>query len=725
MITKNLLTDVAYSNTALYSSKDFPKYNPDDLVGTKGLHIYSKMMNDDQVKVCMRFRRDAATSRNICFELETDEISKDEADKRISLFYAIVEKMPGSFKSRLDCVMSAMAYGYSLVEKVYTVIEISGQSWYGIKSLKRKPAESFRFYLDEYGNLDRLEQQAVGKRIPLNIRKFIHFVFNPDVDEYHGRSELREVYDPWFNKSIITKFRNIHLERFGSGFIWMQPKPETTLTRDSSEWNTLVDMANRLQTATSAIIPSGIDLHIERPQDTAQFKETLKDEDARIARGLLMPNLMGFGDLQSGSRALGEVQLGAFFKVLNAEAQALEECLNEQLFKELGELNFGDGHYPKIKLLPLSDEEKVKLVSQWVSLVTSGAAQATDTDEAYLRNLLGLPEKGAQLVGKMPVPEYGESVDEEPEGSVEDEEDQTPEEDEEYMEETIRGKDVISISAYARKKALLRVAFSVIENKSDRIVKDYMSSVSSAMNKAVELLLQDAQAQGLLANTATAQKIQDLKFNKFAMRVVKNELFNMLKDGWGLGLEQASDEINKAKRAEYKVKLARIETQAASYYEAQAFKITGKMTGDVLAIVQQAILNGIKYSKSNDEIIADINKSLQSAGLSGDAPNLPRLETVIRTNIFEAINEARYNYFTDPALSGFVEAFEYSAVLDSRTTELCEHLDGKVFGTDSSNWDVYRPPNHYNCRSLLVPITQVDTWTKSRNPNLKPAQGFF
>jgi SPP1 gp7 family putative phage head morphogenesis protein len=116
--------------------------------------------------------------------------------------------------------------------------------------------------------------------------------------------------------------------------------------------------------------------------------------------------------------------------------------------------------------------------------------------------------------------------------------------------------------------------------------------------------------------------------------------------------------------------------------------------------------------------------------LLGDAlgtANVPAyLNTLARTNTFEALNEARYAEFTDPALSDFVLALEYSAVLDDRTTEICMALDGNVWADDNPVWDDYRPPNHYNCRSVLVPVTSADGWNgiESDPPTVEPAAGF-
>jgi uncharacterized protein with gpF-like domain len=79
--------------------------------------------------------------------------------------------------------------------------------------------------------------------------------------------------------------------------------------------------------------------------------------------------------------------------------------------------------------------------------------------------------------------------------------------------------------------------------------------------------------------------------------------------------------------------------------------------------------------------------------------------------------------FGDPDLKGFVVAYEYSAILDDRTTEICEKLHGKV----QRDWGTMVPPNHYQCRSILVPVTEIDEWdgTQDKVPaGVKPQKGF-
>jgi hypothetical protein len=115
--------------------------------------------------------------------------------------------------------------------------------------------------------------------------------------------------------------------------------------------------------------------------------------------------------------------------------------------------------------------------------------------------------------------------------------------------------------------------------------------------------------------------------------------------------------------------------------------------------------------------------------LGTDSPDA-RIRTIVRTSGFDAINNARYSYFTDPDLGGFVRAFEYSAILDSRTTAICKHLDEDGAGDHTLEWwennQGYKPPNHYNCRSLLVPVTVIDLneFVEGPEPSQFPQEGF-
>jgi len=56
-------------------------------------------------------------------------------------------------------------------------------------------------------------------------------------------------------------------------------------------------------------------------------------------------------------------------------------------------------------------------------------------------------------------------------------------------------------------------------------------------------------------------------------------------------------------------------------------------------------------------------------------------------------------------------------------SDICEHLNGKILRDFSG----YTPPNHFQCRSILVPVTAIDGWDgkESPKPRVQPHKGFF
>ena len=108
--------------SALYSSLNFGKYNPDDLAGRKGLRIYEKMTKDEQVKAGIKFKRDAITSRGYFFDLAyaKDELPEKEIERRVKLFNKIIECVEGSFTDCLIKILSAMDSSMTAESKRYS-----------------------------------------------------------------------------------------------------------------------------------------------------------------------------------------------------------------------------------------------------------------------------------------------------------------------------------------------------------------------------------------------------------------------------------------------------------------------------------------------------------------------------------------------------------------------------------------------------------------------------
>ena len=69
-----------------------------------------------------------------------------------------------------------------------------------------------------------------------------------------------------------------------------------------------------------------------------------------------------------------------------------------------------------------------------------------------------------------------------------------------------------------------------------------------------------------------------------------------------------------------------------------------------------------------------------------------------RTATNYVYNAAHLNRYRD---TGIIPGVRYAAHIDNRTSEICRMLNGTIWAVDDPN--ILTPPNHFNCRSRLVP----------------------
>jgi SPP1 gp7 family putative phage head morphogenesis protein len=778
-----------------YSLGKGERYNPDDLVGQKGLSIYAKMLTDEQVKSVTEFKLNAILGRGWHFKYDgTSTLSPEEQKKRIQVFDAATRKIRGSFVDALEGIASGREFGYSITEKVYGQIECEGTTYTGLNMLLTRDPGSFRFYADEYGMLKRITQQTNGqKEIDIDRDKIVHYVHKPKWDLIFGRSELRAAYRPYYLKDVTLKMWAIHLERFGSGIPVFKRSSDAGIAYGSPEHTALQNVVTNFKALTGVILPPGVEAEVIFPTSTDQFQKALEYHDLAIAKSQLVPNLLGLSHTgQTGAFSQSQTQFEAFFWTTAVDGKRIAECLNEQLFRDLGDQNWGDGEYPMFCFKPLTLDNAIKLLTAFKDMVGAGAAQATEDDERFLRELLELPERDPDAKPLVdPMTERQQAHTEEQAQVANDQKQQeldqrAKEAKTEYAAPPVAvtvnnpapvqranepsehvatradatGAAVVphgklrasTVKAFTR--AAQRVAFSVIEKRTDDIAGNAVPQLATIVAKATKRALgDDANMTALIDEDPSDVAAIDL--NGADRGKLKSEYKDILMSAWVLGSNLAANELDRARgeRTEMAARRERftsLRDNAVAYFDSQSFRMAGDTSDAVRKIIQQELQNGIKFGRTIPEIRIAIWERLIDRGMStmsavsaaetdeavvralqdlnlGMEDEVPAyLNTLVRTNTFEALNEARFAEFTDPAVAEFVQAMEYAAVLDSSTTEICRELNGKVYRSDSPEWDEIRPPNHFNCRSVLVPVTTIDGWDgqESEKPDVTPAEGF-
>jgi SPP1 gp7 family putative phage head morphogenesis protein len=700
--------DIGVMSSNIYQGRDFTFYNPDSLLTNKGETIYKRMLRDDQVKAAVHFKKNAIISRDWYFDVKHDEETGEadaEQQKMADLFTAVIEQIKGAWSDKITEILSAINNGFSICEKIYKPIMHEGATYWGIDDIKLRPFDTFNdggFVVDKHGNLIEIKQTFGGaEEIKIPQDKVVHFVNQPDIDRFYGESDLRAAHRAWWSKDIAIKFQNIHLERHAHGFV-VAKITEGNLS--SGQQGDLQDAINNITINTAMQIPSNVEIETVQPLNTMAYEKAIQMYNTAIARSVLVPNLLGLSEQgPHGSRALGDTQFIGFLWVLNAIDSRLCETINEQIFRQLAMWNFGTEEFPRYKTEPLSDQEQLELAKGWGELIKSGAVTKSDSDERHIRQRLGMPEKAESEDDEpMEVPDIAEWINQQPK----------PEDITKEMSD---------------KPWLKRINFAKVErqwtnadNGLSNSINKIMADIKVSIVKQVEKIGGDRSWGNV--NPAEAQTVVIQKKDTSNLRkTLRVDLSGIFNDAY----DNASRELPPRKFR--RIGIGMDKTQSEKFINSRMMQLTGIIEQRIIDAVALSLQNAITYDKSLKDTIAQLDKDLgdylPEVDAAGRAVNRPaRIENIVRTETGKAINMGRLSLFSDPQLKGFVQAYEYSAILDDRTTDICEHLHGKVL----RDFSHYAPPNHYQCRSLLVPVTQVDDWNgkESPSPRKEPMKGF-
>lgn len=121
------------------------------------------------------------------------------------------------------------------------------------------------------------------------------------------------------------------------------------------------------------------------------------------------------------------------------------------------------------------------------------------------------------------------------------------------------------------------------------------------------------------------------------------------------------------------------------------------------APIMEALRQGYVEGRTTDQIIRDL-RGTRAAKYTDGLLQQPRrsVERTVRTALNHTANIAREQVYK--ANDDIVKGVQWVSTLDTRTSDECIALDGKVFPPDSGP----RPPAHLNCRSTTTPV--VKSW---------------
>lgn len=113
--------------------------------------------------------------------------------------------------------------------------------------------------------------------------------------------------------------------------------------------------------------------------------------------------------------------------------------------------------------------------------------------------------------------------------------------------------------------------------------------------------------------------------------------------------------------------------------------------------LQGIILDGFNKKTGVQNIASEIRNSI-------GAVNRNQVNTLVRTSLLEAL-EASKNEALESSFSDVIIGWKYSAVMDTRTSKVC-FMNNNIRHKTKEEFKV-KPKNHYQCRSMFMPITSL------------------
>lgn len=121
-------------------------------------------------------------------------------------------------------------------------------------------------------------------------------------------------------------------------------------------------------------------------------------------------------------------------------------------------------------------------------------------------------------------------------------------------------------------------------------------------------------------------------------------------------------------------------------YSSRIWNNTGKLALELPTLLGASLSAGESYQKTARKLRERFDVTRY------EATRLVRTET----NYFQ--NQAELQSYWDDG----IEKYEYEAILDSRTSKICRHLNGRVYYVKDAMPGVNYPPMHGNCRSTTT-----------------------
>lgn len=659
-------------------------YNPDDLwQKCNDYSIYEQMRDDDQVHVAMQLKIDLVLGSGWSIVAEEEE-QKKIADE----LYVMLEEDPERYldDELENLIDDGYSFGFALAEKRF---QIRDDNMLTFRTLKTRHPSTWTIHTDKYGNVEKYVQAGPAGDVIINPKSLLHYINSPRHSNPYGKSDLRRAYDPWFVKRHVTRYYSIFLEKAAGPM----PVGRYESKLPPSKVTEIFNIIKKFQAKTAMVIPKEFEVEfLESKSNGEAYIKGLDLFNMYIGRALMVPDLVGVSGAETsgGSYSLGDRQMEMFFKHIRKKRRQLERLVNYHIIKPMVNWNWGSvDNYPKFKLNPISEENAGEFARIFIEAMKGRLYKPTEAEVNYFRTLIGFPEGEVEFQEEPQMLQPGQKPGEEPEEKPGEEVPEEEKEEANFFVPLSHDPELVKSAGFAVYKQTpgdfhKRVDFKAIGAQLDAGEASISADARPIIEDIYADLFDQIQKKKIVSDPPHPERIDKIKLKhlkKFQVMLKKNFMHQFTVHR-SLGRKELF-------KNEFATPLP--SDKFLEMLDQETFDYIGDWEYRTMQNARQEMIAAIKDGRPLSSVIDILNTD-------GKRDSIVSVERYARTKGTEVMNRGRLEEFES---SKVVHGYQYSAIMDGRTTEICRGLHGKKFksGTEPV------PPMHFNCRSLLIPIT--------------------
>lgn len=312
------------------------RYNYNSLINRTGKNLsykeYQTILKDTQVKVGWQILKYFLISKNYTLTSNSD----DQLDTEITEFIQdCFDNMEIPFREVVKNILTAIIYGYSVQEKVYTYRD----GHYTLKALypvhRRTIDNRNAFLTDDNGDLIGIRQTSSYGSVDLPIEKVLLYSYDAEFDEFEGNSILNGVKAITEDKDTVMDWLMTYANRLGSPVLYGK-------TDNYNHSNELLASFDDIANGTTGMTVGKDDEIgvIESNGNGETYFKILQYKDNQIFRNFFIGNLLLGDTSQTGSYAQINGQQDFMLYIMNGILTDVAQCL-QAVIDELVTINYG------------------------------------------------------------------------------------------------------------------------------------------------------------------------------------------------------------------------------------------------------------------------------------------------------------------------------------------------------------------------------------------------